>query len=81
MSSGSLRRKCSLGVSSEAVRPERDEDDKADHLEYTMLKKKKRYGPKQFNTNTKSIIINIIIMSCHRYGYPWTFLATSPYRS
>ena len=23
----------------------------------------------------------IIIMSCHRHGYPWSSLATSPYRS
>ena len=29
----------------------------------------------------KEEIIIIIIISCHRHGYPWPFLATSPYRS
>ena len=27
-----------------------------------------------------TIVIIIIIMSCHRHGYPWSSLATSPYR-
>ena len=29
----------------------------------------------------KSIVIIIIIMSCHQHGYPWLSLATSPYHS
>ena len=37
----------------------------------------------QFQTNTlkKNIIIIIIIFSGHQHGYPWSSLATPPYRS
>ena len=44
-----------------------------------------RFGQIQYNDVLKQIVFEwitiIIIMSCHRHGYPWSSLAISPYSS